>query len=1068
MELQTFRQQCGDLEQKVASFMQEKEQFEKEQMETERLDSSIERYKSKIHHLEFKTSELEATLNRKEQMITTLQKDLAEAVSAVSKSAELRRECERLQTVDVDDVVVEESLSSSEDGSPNHAPIAPVNIDTRIIELELEKRRLMTELSLAVNQEDYLALKETLEVTEEAQSSYKESYVAAKTRIQELEEQLATEEQKSEQMVEQLRNVQEQCYQEVEQLKAALLNERSLKAELVQELDLREKRLQETTVEIQALATLKTGLEGSLQTSNARALDEKANYERELSLKTEKLEMVGAKLQEFEKELLKKTEQVQALEKERDQVRDAYEQMLADVRKELDVKISSMEEDKAAALAQYRFKSKQLEDDHEKMKKEFANRQKAMLVEAERNASKIQDVCDAERSAWKKKFDNLSEEVINTRSEMFENSKKHAEELIEIRRKAREGEEKLDEEVRKTREEKAKLENQLLKANSTIAELELEVKQGEAMKKELGVEREKCEELKKKCNSYAANEEMLQANFEQVKKDADSEKERLEGQMKNLEEANRTEVSAVRVALDNLKKDYSELEIKRKNEIEQILENKKQREEELKLQIEEMKTANDEKDKRVEKLEILLKEATEEKKKVEELKSSLKVLSEERDKRVDFLEAMLKRALEEKESAISDMKSSQIEWQNKQQELESKIEELEGTSEEVKETEFAFVELTKHMEQLQAEKERFQQKAEDEALINRRLGSEIHSLEAQLAHADSQIREQRQEFNRSTMESQRRQTIGGVRTDMYPPQAFIVEDSATDSEDGAPFKLEDLSSSLLSTREARLQRNNPLDQSNRSITSRPGVQTRSSRRQSAIYMRGNTPPERRTTNSAAYFILGDEFRPEMEQDAEVEYDWNRLAELQRRNASCLPHLQTSYPVETQMGPDITGQEDALKTGRMSLDTSILKPYNTRKRKSGENVHGSSFSKSKSAPSITPAKQSRSQRLTRAMQSALGSLRSRSTENLSKGNREPEVTSSRRESLAFSIEISPPKKTKKAPIERRRTISRYTATSRLLGDKNKESLKKSKTQNLETSASNERRPLRPRQEKSNAK
>lgn len=30
VELQTFRQQCGDLEQKVAVFMQEKEQFEKE------------------------------------------------------------------------------------------------------------------------------------------------------------------------------------------------------------------------------------------------------------------------------------------------------------------------------------------------------------------------------------------------------------------------------------------------------------------------------------------------------------------------------------------------------------------------------------------------------------------------------------------------------------------------------------------------------------------------------------------------------------------------------------------------------------------------------------------------------------------------------------------------------------------------------------------------------------------------------------------------------------------------------------------------------------------------------
>lgn len=57
--------------------------------------------------------------------------------------------------------------------SLDHAPIAPASIDTRIIELELEKQRLMHELSSTVNQEEYLALKETLEITEESYSSYK-------------------------------------------------------------------------------------------------------------------------------------------------------------------------------------------------------------------------------------------------------------------------------------------------------------------------------------------------------------------------------------------------------------------------------------------------------------------------------------------------------------------------------------------------------------------------------------------------------------------------------------------------------------------------------------------------------------------------------------------------------------------------------------------------------------------------------------------------------------------------------------------------------------------------------
>ena len=58
-----------------------------------------------------------------------------------------------------------------------------------------------------------------------------------------------------------------------------------------------------------------------------------------------------------------------------------------------------MTEDKAAELAQFRLRTKQLEEDYERMKDEFANKQKAMLEEAERNAAKIQEACDADRSA---------------------------------------------------------------------------------------------------------------------------------------------------------------------------------------------------------------------------------------------------------------------------------------------------------------------------------------------------------------------------------------------------------------------------------------------------------------------------------------------------------------------------------------------------------------------------------------------------------------------------------------------------------------------------------------------
>lgn len=121
----------------------------------------------------------------------------------------------------------------------------------------------------------------------------------------------------------------------MEELKAALRNERSLKAELAEELDVREKRLQQTTVEIQALTSLKAGLEGSLQTSNARANDEKVKHDREMSLRKEEMDKLSKEIQCLEKELENRLQQVQALEQERNQVRDAYEQMLAAVKSEL-------------------------------------------------------------------------------------------------------------------------------------------------------------------------------------------------------------------------------------------------------------------------------------------------------------------------------------------------------------------------------------------------------------------------------------------------------------------------------------------------------------------------------------------------------------------------------------------------------------------------------------------------------------------------------------------------------------------------------------------------------------
>lgn len=66
------------------------------------------------------------------------------------------------------------------------------------------------------------------------------------------------------------------------------------------------------------------------------------------------------------------------------------------------------------------------------MKEEFVNKQKVMLEEVEINVVKIQEVFDVDCVVWKKKFDQLLEEVMNMCSEMFQNLKRYLEELIEV------------------------------------------------------------------------------------------------------------------------------------------------------------------------------------------------------------------------------------------------------------------------------------------------------------------------------------------------------------------------------------------------------------------------------------------------------------------------------------------------------------------------------------------------------------------------------------------------------------------------------------------------------------
>lgn len=771
-----------------------------------------------------------------------------------------------------------------------------------------------------------------------------------------------------------------------------------------------------------------------------------------------------------------------------------------------------------------------------------------MFEDASKKNSLLEEAFEADRQNWKKKLDAASEENMAMRSEMFENAQKHSAEMMDLRRVVQEKEDKAATEERKLREEirafianlanervtNSELKEKLQQAENEarevaqssdakdkmMIELKDQLQRSEGKGRELAQTLEhKDKEFNEKCQEFEAKEQSNREELEKVKGDLETEKNVIKEQCEEQIREKTKETSDLQQEIKGYKENIEHLTNEFQKERESSQENfQKQLEqnsnihvkeiEDLKKEITELKNQN------VAEAEQYKSMAEEEQSILQKQISDLQMKLDETTAPMKDLEVSLEAMTEERDKAISDFEKAQETWNEKENQLSKMVAELEDECKILQENEQAVVRdeeelktIAEQLEKLELENTELEETLQEEKATNRRLAMQVNSLTAQVNLADRQLREQKQSLEKlQTTETKplRKQFISIPVENVHH---LLDDDSSTDDE--PLMKIEELaggssSSSLSSVNSDFAKSSTSLNSFSRSsLRSTFGGRTAANRRQSAIYLKGNTPPEKRTTASAAYFMVGDEFAKNME-DEPHEYNWNklgelaeekstdleRLAELERRNTICKPHMKTSYPIETQTRPD----------ENKKLVSSISESgYRTRlKRKSDESMANEETASklhkhqqnSKSEGSL---KRSKSKKLTETVASKLNALRSRSKENVSKEaekggagnvafsiditpptkkNKLKSNTSQKAESktskaapklsqsMAFMIENSPPKNKKVASElkpKRQRTINRSTASTRLGFEKDKELVKETKKK--EYLSKTNRKPLR---------
>ncbi len=422
-----------------------------------------------------------------------------------------------------------------------------------------------------------------------------------------------------------------------------------------------------------------------------------------------------------------------------------------------------------------------------------------------------------------------------------------------------------------------------------------------------------------------------------------------------------------------------------------------------------------------------------------------------------------KMKMEELEKSLRASEAAMETLNNNNVELELQILSVQDQMKQLQEEK---MELKDYVPQVEAKVVDVEKKLSEEEFISKRLAVEVRSLEAQLAHAERQLRqkEETEENQTETLQesyvppSSRILTNGRKMSLVAEESSSVTEESASVTEESSVANDSIVSElSIISENkdvsvgsQEHVNNTNTLPKSiseeredNTNMCQQEEVLKRL-RRRSAVYSKKNSQKsgindKRRSTVGTESFVVGQFSNTVADEPDEHDYEWDRILELKKRNSICARHLRSSYPVETQVCLKEEVEEEELKSGRYdttksrkrlrdnvtegsistSLDTSRLP------RSKSENAFSKVLTEKMSAKLNSLEKNNEDKRLLRSSSFASGE----NVENIEQNNR--------RESIAFNVDITPAKKSRMSFVPR---MTRSFAAEKKETVKNKSKMK----------------------------